>query len=82
VAHWRRRPSPTCSSRGKPPSGPKPRNYAARDWQRAEERLGEAAEVLEGGDLKRATDMAMDAEKRYRETAAEALNEKSKAQGR
>ena len=53
---------------------------AARDWQRAEQSLAEAAEVLEGGNLKRATDMSMDAKKRYGETEAKAINAKSKAQ--
>jgi hypothetical protein len=53
--------------------------YAARDWTSAEEDLVEAAEVLEGGNLKRAGDLASDVEEAYREVEASAINAKAKA---
>ncbi len=51
--------------------------HAAREWTRAEESLRAAAETLEGGNLKRAADDAIDAEKAYRETEAKAINAKA-----
>ena len=53
--------------------------YAMRDWERAEEKLVEAATVLEGGNLKRATDLASDVEKGYREVEAGAIAAKARA---
>jgi hypothetical protein len=53
--------------------------YAAREWTRAEESLLAAAETLEGGNLKRAADDAIDTEKAYRETEAKAINAKASA---
>ena len=53
--------------------------YVARDWSKAEEALVQAATVLEGGNLKRATDLAGDVEKRYREVEADAIAAKAKA---
>ncbi|HEY7672698.1 MAG TPA: hypothetical protein VIC71_10805 [Gammaproteobacteria bacterium] len=53
--------------------------YAARDWQKAEEELVEAATVLEGGNLKRAADLAGDIEKSYREVEADAIAAKARA---
>ncbi len=54
--------------------------YAERNWERAEDELIEAAERLEGGDLNRAQDTASDAEERYREVEAEAIQEKAEAE--
>jgi hypothetical protein len=51
----------------------------ARDWQKAEEELVEAATVLEGGNLKRAADLAGDIEKSYREVEADAIAAKARA---
>jgi hypothetical protein len=53
--------------------------YAARDWEDAEEDLLEAATVLEGGNLKRASDLASELEKGYREVEADALAAKARA---
>jgi hypothetical protein len=53
--------------------------YAARDWEDAEEDLVEAATVLEGGNLKRAADLASDIEEDYREIEADALAAKARA---
>ena len=53
--------------------------YAARHWTKAEEALVEAATVLEGGNLNRATDLAVDIEKKYREVEADAIAAKAKA---
>jgi hypothetical protein len=53
--------------------------FVARDWQSAEEDLVEAASVLEGGNLKRASDLAVDIEKGYREIEADALAAKARA---
>jgi hypothetical protein len=51
--------------------------YAAREWTRAEESLVEAAATLEGGNLKKAGDEAIDAEQEYRETEAMAISAKA-----
>ena len=56
--------------------------FAARGWRRAEEDLGKAAEVLEGGNLNRASEMGMDVQKLYREIEAEAINAKAKSEAR
>lgn len=53
--------------------------YAARDWEKAEEELVAAATVLEGGNLKRAADLAGDIEKGYREIEADAIAAKARA---
>jgi hypothetical protein len=53
--------------------------YAERDWSRAEEELLEAARVLEGGNMKKATDLASDIEKSYREIEADAIAARAKA---
>jgi hypothetical protein len=54
--------------------------YLARDWSKAEKALVEAATVLEGGNMKRATDLAGDIEEQYREIEADALAAKAKAE--
>jgi len=51
--------------------------YAEKDWTRAEQSLAAAAATLEGGNLKRAGDDAIDAEKAYRETEARAISAKA-----
>ena len=51
--------------------------YAAREWTRAEQSLLGAAETLEGGNLRKAGDDAIDAEKAYRETEAKAISAKA-----
>ena len=53
--------------------------YVERDWSKAEEALVEAATVLEGGNMKRASDLAGDVEEQYREVEADALAAKAKA---
>jgi len=52
--------------------------YAAKDWTRAEQSLLSAAETLEGGNLKKAGDEAIDAEKAYRAVEAKAVAGKAK----
>jgi len=54
--------------------------YAERDWSKAEEALVEAATVLEGGNMNRATDLATDVEAQYREIEADAIAAKAKAE--
>jgi hypothetical protein len=56
--------------------------YAERDWARAEDGLVDAARVLEDGNLRRATDMIALVEERYRDTEADAINERAKANAR
>ncbi len=51
--------------------------HAAREWTRAEQALLSAAETLEGGNLKKAGDDAIDADKAYRETEAKAISAKA-----
>jgi hypothetical protein len=53
--------------------------YAAKDWQRAEEALMAAAATLEGGNLNKATKDATGAEERYRETETKAIAAKARA---
>jgi hypothetical protein len=53
--------------------------YAAKDWQRAEEALMAAATTLEGGNLNKATKDATGAEERYRETETKAIAAKARA---
>ena len=52
---------------------------AEREWSRAEEDLIDAARRLEDGNMSRAQDIAADAEERYREAEAEAINNQAKA---
>jgi len=54
-------------------------SMAEREWSRAEEDLIEAASRLEDGNMRRAQDIAADAEERYREAEAEAINNQAKA---
>jgi hypothetical protein len=56
--------------------------YAAKDWGKAEESLKAAAEVLEGGNLKKASKSAEDVTKQYRTTESKAINAKAKAAGK
>ena len=53
--------------------------YAARDWQRVEAILREAATELEGGNMNRATKTAADAIEDYRKVESKAINERAKA---
>jgi hypothetical protein len=53
--------------------------YAEREWGKAEESLVSAAETLEGGNLKKAGNSAVDVEKLYREAEAKSVNSKAKA---
>ena len=55
--------------------------YVARDWQRAEAVMVEAATQLEGGNMNRATKTAADVIEDYREIEAEAINARAKAGG-
>jgi hypothetical protein len=49
----------------------------AKDWNRAEQSLLAAAETLESGNLKKAGDSAIDAEKAYRAVEAKAIHAKA-----
>ena len=53
--------------------------YAAKDWQRADQALMSAAATLEGGNLNKATKEAEDAEERYRSTETKAIAAKARA---
>ena len=53
--------------------------YAAKDWQRAEEALTAAAATLEGGNLNKAQKDADDAQERYVETETKAIAAKARA---
>jgi hypothetical protein len=53
--------------------------YAAKDWQRAEQALMGAAAILEDGNLNKATKEANGAEERYRETETKAVAAKARA---
>jgi hypothetical protein len=53
--------------------------YVARDWQKVEASLIEAAEELEGGNMNKATKSAADVLEDYREVEADAINARSKA---
>jgi len=53
--------------------------YAAKDWQRAEQALIAAAEILEGGNLNKATKEADGAEERYHQTETKAIAAKARA---
>ena len=51
--------------------------YAAKDWARAEQLLLAAAGTLEGGDLKKAGNQAIDAQQAYSATEAKAIGAKA-----
>jgi hypothetical protein len=53
--------------------------YAAKDWQRAEAALSDAARTLEGGNLNKATKAGKDAEEAYHATETKALAAKARA---
>lgn len=53
--------------------------YAAKDWQRADQALMSAAATLEGGNLNKATKDAEGAEERYRATETKAIAAKARA---
>ena len=53
--------------------------YAARDWQRAEAALSDAARTLEGGNLNKATKAGKDAEEAYHTTETKAIAAKARA---
>ena len=53
--------------------------YAAKDWQRAEQALTAAAATLEGGNLNKATKDGNGAEERYRATETKAIAAKARA---
>ena len=53
--------------------------YAARDWERAEKALTDAAATLEGGNLNKAIKDAGDAQERYRETETHAIAGRTRA---
>lgn len=53
--------------------------YAAKDWQRAEQALMAAAAILEGGNLNKATKEANGAEERYHQTETKAIAAKARA---
>ena len=53
--------------------------YAAKDWQRADQALMSAAATLEGGNLNKATKEAEGAEERYRATETKAIAAKARA---
>jgi len=55
--------------------------YAARDWQKVEAAMVEAATQLEGGNMNRATKSAADVTEDYREVEADAINARAKAGG-
>jgi hypothetical protein len=52
--------------------------YAAKDWTRAEQSIREAAATLEDGNMKKAGDQAIDAEKAFRATEAKAIAARAK----
>src|SRR5262245_9851983 len=53
--------------------------YAAKDWQRAEAALMDAAATLEGGNLNKATKAGKDAEEAYHATETKAIAAKARA---
>ena len=53
--------------------------YRAKDWGKAEAALTEAAEILEGGNLNKASKIADDLTKDYKEMESKAINAKAKA---
>lgn len=53
--------------------------YAAKDWQRADQALMSAAATLEAGNLNKATKDAEGAEERYRATETKAIAAKARA---
>jgi hypothetical protein len=53
--------------------------YAAKDWQRAEQALMSAAAILEDGNLNKATKEANGAEERYHQTETKAIAAKARA---
>ena len=53
--------------------------YEKRDWEGAEEKLLQAAQQLEGGNMNRAKDTAQDALEDYREVEADSINARAKA---
>jgi hypothetical protein len=53
--------------------------YAPKDWAKAEESLAAAAEVLEGGNLNKATKDAQDVLENYHTAETKAINAKAKA---
>jgi hypothetical protein len=53
--------------------------YAAKDWSKAEDKLKDAAETLEDGNLNKANKAAEDAAKAYKATESKAINAKAKA---
>jgi Fe-S cluster assembly ATPase SufC len=55
--------------------------YAARDWQKAEAAMVEAATELEDGNMNRAKKTAADVIEDYREIEADAINARAKAGG-
>jgi OmpA-OmpF porin, OOP family len=56
--------------------------YAARDWERAEQALMGAARTLEGGNLNKAAKEAGDAQSRYVEAETKAIAGKARAASR
>jgi len=53
--------------------------YAAKDWGKAEDKLKDAAETLEDGNLNKANKTAEEAAKAYKSTESKAINAKAKA---
>jgi OOP family OmpA-OmpF porin len=53
--------------------------FAERDWERAESALADAAETLEGGNLRKASGDANDIEEAYREAETKAIAAKTRA---
>lgn len=53
--------------------------YAAKDWGKAEDKLKDAAETLEDGNLNKANKIAQDATEAYKSTESKAINAKAKA---
>jgi hypothetical protein len=53
--------------------------FAERDWERAESALEDAAETLEGGNLRKASGDANDIEEAYHEAETKAIAAKTRA---
>jgi hypothetical protein len=53
--------------------------YEKKDWANAEEKLLQAAQQLEGGNMNRAKDTAQDALEDYREVETDSINARAKA---
>jgi hypothetical protein len=53
--------------------------YAAKDWQRAEGTMQDAAATLEGGNLNKATKAGKDAEEAYHAAETKAIAAKARA---